>query len=107
MNAVIVSGYTTGKVVSGEKTLRFSVVAKHGYSKNKEQNLVEFIPCCMFDPSDRMREILNQKGTFLELRGRISSSKYEKDGETKYSTEVIVDNGSINLVKMSPKPEEV
>ena len=99
MNAVCLSGYTTKAVISGENVLRFGVVAKHGYSKKKGQKLTELIPCVLFSPSQKVRDILSKEGVFLELRGRIASSKYEKDGETKYSTQVIVDPGSLNLIK--------
>jgi single-stranded DNA-binding protein len=99
MNAVCLSGYVTRPVVNGDKILRFAIVAKHGYSKKKGETLTEYIPCCLFSPSEKVRALLEKEGLFLELRGRISSSKYEKDGETKYSTQVIVDPASLNLIK--------
>lgn len=100
MNTVCVSGYKTKTVVSGDDFIRFSIVAKNGYSKKEEKDLTELIPCCLFSPSDKMREILSTEDTlFLELKGRISSSKYEKKKKTHYSTQVIVEPSSINFVK--------
>jgi single-strand DNA-binding protein len=89
----------TRAVLNGESVLRFGIVAKHGYSRKKGQKLTEYIPCCLFNPSEKVRDLLSKEGLFLELRGRISSSKYEKDGETKYSTQVIVDPASLNVIK--------
>lgn len=99
MNAVCLSGYITRVVANGENVLRFAVVAKHGYSKKKGEKLKEYIPCCLFKPSEKVKDLLSKEGLFLELRGRISSSKYEKDGETKFSTQVIVDPASLNFIK--------
>ena len=99
MNAVCLSGYLTRAVVNGENHLCFTMVAKHGYNTKEGKDLKEFIPCVLFKPSKKVRDILSQENLFVELRGRISSSKYEKDGETKYSTKVIVDPKSINFIK--------
>ena len=38
------------------------------------------------------------KGVFVEFEGRVHTSKFEADGETKYSTEVVVDKRSVNIV---------
>lgn len=99
MNAVCVSGYTTGKMVNGESILRFAVVASHGYNKLKGNYVTEHIPCCLYNPSKKLRGLFNKEGLFLKLRGRISSSRYVKDGEIRYSTQVIVDPASIRLVR--------
>ncbi|MBW3019567.1 single-stranded DNA-binding protein [Candidatus Woesearchaeota archaeon] len=99
MNAVCLSGYITRVAVNGDNVLRFTMVAKHGYNAKKGQKMTEFIPCCLFKPSEKMRSLFTQEGIHLELRGRISSSKYEKDGEAKYSTQVIVDPQSISFLK--------
>ena len=105
MNLVCVSGYITRVMANGDNVLRFALVAKHGYSKKKGEKLTEYIPCTLFKPSEKIKGLLEKEGMFLELRGRISSSKYEKDGEVKYSTQVIVDPGSINFIKQTASTE--
>lgn len=99
MNIVCLSGFTTRSVASGKDHLLFTLVTKHGYNKKKEEDFVEFVPCYLSNPSEKIRDILLQEGLFLEFKGRISTSRYDQDGEMKYSTQVIVDASSINLIK--------
>jgi len=100
MNTVVVSGFKVQKTVSGDDFIRFLVVSKSGYSKKEEKDLTELVPCCLFNPSDKVREILSsEESLFLELRGRVSSSKYEDDGKTFYSTKVIVDGKTLNFIR--------
>jgi len=85
--------------------LRFTIAAKYGYDTEKKKDRVEFISCILFKPSSALAELLTMqgKGTFVEFEGRISNSKYEKDGETKYSTDVIVNKSTFNIIT-SPCP---
>jgi len=42
---------------------------------------------------------------FFEVEGHVSTSKFESNGETKYSTEVIVSRGGIRIVpELEPLP---
>ena len=104
MNKVIVSGrLTKSPKVNGDKrkALKFTVAAKHGYDSNEEKDLVEFIPCVLFlAANDKLGIFLvgQGKGVFVEFEGRIHTSKYEKNGETKYNTEVVADKHTFNII---------
>lgn len=106
MNVCVISGFLAREaVVNGEgKVLRFTVAAKHGYNIKEEIDLVECVPCTLFNPSEAIVNLFTNewKGLSLELKGRVSTSRYEKEGQTIYSTQVIVDKNSINLLKVNP-----
>lgn len=109
MNVVVLSGYLARQgMVNGteHKALRFTIAAKYGYDVKEEKDRVEFVPCVLFNPSEVMVSlVLDQwKGLYIEFHGRISTSRYEKEGQTMYSTQVIVDKNSINLVRVNPEP---
>ena len=105
MNVVVLSGFLAREaVVNGEgKVLRFTVAAKHGYNVKEEKDLIEFVPCTLFNPSEAIANLFTKewKGLSLELKGRVSTSRYEKEGQTVYSTQVVVEKNSINLLKVN------
>lgn len=104
MNVFIGSGRLTRNAVvngSDNKAMKFTIATKYGYDREAKQDRVEFVPCVLFNPSQAQEELLTQegKGLFVELQGRVSTSQFEKDGEKKFSTEVIVNKGTFNIVK--------
>lgn len=103
MNAFIGSGrLVRNAIVHGteKKVLKFTIAAKYGYNRDAEKERVEFLPCVIFNPSEAMEELLTKegKGVFVEFQGRVATSTFEADGETKYSTEVVVNTASFNIV---------
>jgi len=103
MNAFIGSGrLVRNAIVHGteKKVLKFTIAAKYGYNRDAEKERVEFLPCVIFKPSEAMEMLLAKegKGVFVEFQGRVATSTFEADGETKYSTEVVVNTASFNIV---------
>ena len=103
MNTTICTGRLTANAIScgqHKKALKFTVAARYGYDKETESDRVEFVPCVLFSPSEGQEEYLTQKGKglYIEFLGRIATSKYEKNGEEVYSTEVIVDKSTLTMV---------
>ena len=103
MNVFIGTGrLTRNAVVNGEerRVMTFTIAAKYGYDTEAEEDRVEFISCVMFNPPEKLQEYLARegKGVLVEFRGRVANSSYEKDGETKYSTEIVVSNRSFNIL---------
>jgi len=85
---------------NGTPVLKFTIAAKHGYDPKEGKDRVEFIPCVIFKPSDNLGMFLTDegKGTLVEFQGRISISRYEVDGEKKYSTQVVINKSSFNIL---------
>jgi len=104
MNKFVGSGrLTRGARVRGEnrKALRFTVATKYGYDTKERKERVEFVPCVLFTPPDDKLGIFlvaEGKGVFVEFEGRVHTSRYDKDGETKYCTEIVVDKRTLNII---------
>ena len=59
--------------------------------KSKDKEGVEWVPVTAFG---KLAEIIGQylvKGSQVYISGRFKTDKYEKDGETRYSTKIIAD----------------
>lgn len=104
MDVFIGSGrLTRNAVVSGEenKVVKFTVACKYAYDAKNKKDLVEFVPCVAFNISEKLQELLfnEGKGLFIEFRGRVSTSSFEKEGVTVYATDIIVEPSSIEIIK--------
>lgn len=103
MNKFTGSGrLTRHAVLNGDekKALKFTLAARYGYDKENKKDRVEFVPCVMFNPSEKITELLmdNGQGTQVELEGRVATSSFERDGETHYRTEVIVEKHTFKII---------
>ena len=81
-----------------KKVLRFTLRTSLGFNSKTDKDWLAFVPCVVFKPSPTLVQMLTEHfdGMLIGLEGRVNTSKFEtKDGQTKYSTEVIVDQGSI------------
>ncbi|MFN6943068.1 MAG: single-stranded DNA-binding protein, partial [Parvibaculum sp.] len=47
-----------------------------------------------------------RKGSKVFLQGRLSTDRYEKDGQTHYATKIILPNFGATLLMLDRKPEE-
>ena len=94
MNSFIGSGrLVRDAVVNGNgKVLKFTLVAQYGYDVKAEKPRIEYVPCVMFNPGEKLTELLatQGKGMMVEFQGRVSTSKFEANGEVQYRTEVVV-----------------
>tara|TARA_Y100000294_G_C8349926_1_gene254280 strand:+ start:144 stop:464 length:321 start_codon:yes stop_codon:yes gene_type:complete len=83
--------------------LKFAIAAKYGYDKDEKKDRVEFIPCVLFNPTEKLVFFLTEegKGTLVEFQGRINISRYEVNGEKKYSTQVVINKSSFNILSRS------
>jgi single-stranded DNA-binding protein len=89
---------------SEKKVLRFTLATRVGFNKKTKKDMWSYVPCVVFNPSEKTVHALteNTRGILLCLEGRVNTSKFEtKTGETKYSTEVVVDQGSIQLLQVA------
>lgn len=75
---------------SGKAIVKFTLAVERAYQKDGKKE-ADFINCTAFDK--RAEAIANyvQKGHLFGIAGRLQISSYDKDGERKYSTDVIVD----------------
>ena len=92
MNLTILVGRLTADPTlkyaqSGKAFCKFSIAVQREF--NREE--ADFINCIAWDKrAEAICEYL-RKGRRIATQGRLSVNSYEKDGETKWITEVIVD----------------
>ena len=78
---------------SDKKVLRFTLATLIGHNKKTKNDLWSYVPCVVFKPTEATIRLLtvDTKGVMIGIEGRVNTSKFEtKHGETKYSTEVII-----------------
>ena len=78
--------------------------------KTKEKEGTEYIRCVAYQ---RLAEVIGEymkKGSQMYISGRQSTREYEKDGQKRYSTEIIVDRmqmlGHAKGNEDAPKPKQ-
>ena len=99
MNKIILMGRLTAdtelRYIPGENPLavaHYCVAVNRKYQKNTEQN-ADFINCTVFGKSAEFANEYFKKGMRICVSGRLKTGKYtDKDGNTRYTTEVIVED---------------
>ena len=74
---------------SGKAFTRFSIAVSRGTSNRDE---VDFINCVAWEKRAETISQYFKKGNRILVQGRISAGSYEKNGETRYTTDVVVNN---------------
>lgn len=99
MNKVILSGRLTRDPEITYKTNNDSKLCIARYTlavnrriKQEGQPDADFINCVAFGKLGELAEKYYKQGLKLVIEGRIQTSKYEKDGTTKYSTNIVVES---------------
>jgi hypothetical protein len=90
-----------------KKAVKFTLAACYGHNPTTKRDLIAYVPCVVFEPAPDIEKLLTQdwRGTFFEVEGHVTTSKFEANGETKYSTDVIVNRFGIRMVdELEPFP---
>lgn len=102
MNRVILTGRLTAdpevRYTTGEKSTAiatFTLAVNRRFVKRDDPNAqtADFIRCQAFGKTAEMISNYFHKGQKADLEGRLQTGKYtNKDGQTVYTTDVIIDN---------------
>ena len=88
------------KIFDGSvKVAKFSIATNEFVKKEKT---TEWHKIVAFGKTADIIESYAKKGTKLGIVGRLSQGKYEKDGQTVYTTEVLANNVQL----LSPKSQD-
>ena len=93
MNKVILTGRLTKDVdlrtvqSTGNSVAKFTIAVSRDFKKDE----TDFINCTAFGKTAETIERFFTKGRPIMITGRIQVSSYDKDGQKRYSTDVIVD----------------
>jgi single-strand DNA-binding protein len=80
--------YTGGESMA---VARYTLAVNRRYKKNSDKE-ADFISCVTFGRSAEFAEKYLRKGMKIAVIGRISTGNYkDKDGNTRYTTDIIVD----------------
>lgn len=108
LNQIIIAGRLVKNpeiVVSenNKKRTLITVAVPRSY-KNIDGNYeTDFIPCVLWNGIAENTCEYCKKGDIIGVKGRIQTSNYEKDGEKKYSMEVIAEKISFLGIKKEEK----
>ena len=69
---------------------RYTLAVSRRMKKNGEQE-ADFIPCVAFGKSGEFAEKYFRKGQMVAVTGRLQVRSWDKDGERRYTTEVIIE----------------
>lgn len=106
MNKVLITGRISNirPINNGNA---FNVAVYDGIANDNTIKTV-FIECVCFGNTSKFLQKHFSVGRAIELIGKISNSKYEKEGVTKYSTNVIVEEiGFVKSDRREPELEKV
>ena len=70
---------------------RFSIAIDRGKDKSGESRGTDFPNIVCFGKTAELVEKYVSKGRLVGINGRIQTGKYEKDGKTVYTTDVLAD----------------
>jgi len=94
---------------SGQALVKFSV-AETERIRNKETGEwsdgdTTWWRCTAFGPFGEQIAENVTKGQSVHVKGKVKIREYTKDGEKKYSTDVLVDELGLNVRRLKPKGE--
>ena len=70
---------------------RFSIAIDRGKDKNGQSRGTDFPNIVCFGKTAELVERYVSKGRLVGIQGRIQTGKYEKDGRTIYTTDILAD----------------
>lgn len=109
MNKVILMGRLTDDIkAEGKKNkyANFTLAVRDGVDQDGEAK-AQFIRCVIFNKGAEVLEQYTSKGSPLCISGRLANSSYEdEEGETRYSTNVIVDDFDLIGAKKEEAKED-
>ena len=75
----------------GKKVTNVTLAIPRSYKNNEGVYETDFIDCTLWKLMATNTKEYCKKGDIVGVKGRLESKVYEKDGETKYITEVIAE----------------
>ena len=77
--------------MSGTSVINFTVASDRNFKNKEGERESDFLQCVAFGKTAELIGLYMQKGEIMAVSGRLQSRTYEKDGEKRYVTEVVVE----------------
>lgn len=109
-NVVIMSGRLATDpelktTTSGKEVVRFSLAVDRNYTKGEDRK-ADFFTVIVWGGAARFVEQYFSKGNGIELRGRLETRSYEKDGNKRTVTEIIAEDVRFPVGGNKPQGEQ-
>lgn len=105
MNVVVL----TGRLVKEPETRTTNnglMIAKFTLADNSKKDEPNFINCVAFGKTAEIVDKYGSKGKMLGVTGRVQTGSYEKNGERRYTTEIVTDRVELFGKEEKPKTEQ-
>ena len=76
---------------SGNKVTYITLAVPRSYKNSNNEYETDFIDCTLWKGIAESTSEYCHKGDLLGIKGRLETGSYEKDGEKKYTTDVIAE----------------
>ena len=76
---------------SGNKVTYITLAVPRSYKNSNNEYETDFIDCTLWKGIAESTSEYCHKGDLLGIKGRLQTGSYEKDGEKKYTTDVIAE----------------
>ena len=95
---------------SGRTVARLTIAVDRGKDKDGNNKGADFISCVAWEKTAELLGKYFPKGKEILTEGRIQTGSYEKDGQKRYTTDVIIDRiefcGSKNDGQAAPSGDD-
>ncbi len=91
----------SSSTTSGVLVTKFSLAVDRRFKKQGEERKADFINCVSFNHTAEFVQKYFRKGQEILVSGSIQTRSYEKDGQTVWVTEAIVDEADFCGPKMN------
>ena len=89
---------------SGKAVSNFTIAVNRSTKNDKGEYDADFINCVVFNKSAEFMQKYTNKGDMIEIVGQLQVSNYQdKDGNSRYKIEVIIDK--IELISSKKKED--
>lgn len=88
---------------NGKSVLNVTLAVQRSFKNEEGEYDTDFINCSLWNGIASHTSEYCKKGDLVGVKGRIQTRSYEHDGETKYTTEVLVDKVSFLASKKDPE----
>lgn len=88
---------------SGKKVTHITLAVPRSYKNIDGEYDTDFVDCSLWIGVAENTAEYCHKGDLLGVKGRLQTSKYEKDGEIKYKTDVIAEKVTFLTSKRADK----
>lgn len=84
-----------------------SIVANFTLAVNGYNDHTDFIQCVAWNKLAEILEKFTAKGDKITIQGRLETGSYEKDGQTHYTTKVVIQNIELPQLKEKETSKDV